>query len=164
VPSAAGGAEIVFDHFSCCSLGLIYMSLQLTEADGPPELSEPRRAERLSTACSQMYNTTSGLCGEKLVVRRDAQLERVGEYNLRPEVVEALLYESRLAPSASVRQARASARGRFLRRLSGTAMHRMVALLSQTRTSLLLMGESLHLCRWTGCRASSLRRHLSICI
>jgi Glycosyl hydrolase family 47 len=38
-------------------------------------------------------------------VRRDAQLERVGEYNLRPEFVEALFYESWLAPSAGVRQA-----------------------------------------------------------
>jgi hypothetical protein len=50
VASAAGGAELVFDHFSCYFPGLIYMSLQLTEADGPPELRS-----RAARSCSRLH-------------------------------------------------------------------------------------------------------------
>jgi hypothetical protein len=110
VPPAEGGEEIVFDHFSCYLPGLIYMSLGVPMPEGRPPLSDERRAVLTATArgltetCSRLYDTASGLSGEVIKVQSTGGLAREGEYNLRPEVVEALFYESRLSPSAAVRK------------------------------------------------------------
>jgi hypothetical protein len=50
-----------------------------------------------------MYNTPSSLSSEVMTVGVTGSVVHEGEYNLRPEVVEALFYESRLAGSADVR-------------------------------------------------------------
>lgn len=76
---------------------------------GRGPFSSERRAEVIRTArgltesCINLYNTTTGLSGERVRFQRDGNYLLQGEYNLRPEVVEALFYESRLAPDYAVR-------------------------------------------------------------
>lgn len=83
------------------------MSADLVPPSGT--LSSERRAEILKTArgltesCINMYNTSSGLSGENIRVFSDGRISFEGQYILRPEVVEALFYESRLAPEPAVR-------------------------------------------------------------
>jgi Glycosyl hydrolase family 47 len=99
--------------------GLLYLTLSLPETH--MALSNERRAryrdaaEGLTKTCVKMYSTPSGLASETMTVGLDLSKSHDGEYNLRPEVVEALFYESRLADSTDVREsARQSAWEIFL--------------------------------------------------
>lgn len=111
MPTETSGERIVFDHFSCYLPGLLYLTVHIAPPRGEPGcLSTERERAYLSTArglteaCSRMYDTPSGLSGEATRIVSADKIFHVGEYNLRPEVVEALFYESRLAPEQGVRQ------------------------------------------------------------
>lgn len=101
--------NIQMDHFSCFIPGLLYMSAGLDPPSSRGPLSPERRdkllraASGLTKSCVNLYNTTTGLSGENVRFNSDGSYIFQGEYNLRPEVVEALFYESRLAPDPAVR-------------------------------------------------------------
>ena len=95
------------DHLSCFTPGMIALGI-LTNTTYSPN-KDLNLAKKLTTACYRLYNTPTGLSGDKFTISSrcehcSCQIKTIdSKYALRPETVESLFYMWRLTKNEKYR-------------------------------------------------------------